>query len=96
MPEKKNPVRDSAHESRSIHDVGESVLDRLEKLGVLTGIVFQISILDDDHIPVHFSEATIESGTFALVFGLKEDADVVRLYELVDLVEFEWGRTVSQ
>src|SRR6516164_4502147 len=56
-----------AYETRAIDDVGLAFEDRLDQLGILGGIVFEISVLHDNDVAGGVLKTRAQGGAFALV-----------------------------
>jgi len=71
------PIKDgtacAAQKAGAIDNIRDAFFDRLEEGGILTGVIFKISILDDDNIPDRVLDARADSGTFAQIPGVGND-----------------------
>src|SRR6266481_5854782 len=82
MPEIVHALR-AAEKAGAEDDIGATVEDGLEQLGIIAGVVFEIGILDEDDFAGGFGEAAAEGGAFALVLRLKEKAEIAQLYGII-------------
>jgi hypothetical protein len=78
MPKIVDTLR-SAEEAGAKDNVGTTVNDGFEEFAVVTRIVFEVGVLDEDNIACDFREATAESGAFTLVVGLEKDAEIAEV-----------------
>ena len=66
MPEIEDPVL-LADEPRAEDDVGLILDDRLDELGILRRVVFEVGVLDDDDLAGGVAEPGAERGALSLV-----------------------------
>jgi len=67
MPEKQNTVRIAAHEARAVHHVSKAFQHGVEQQIVLLGIVFQISILNNEIVAGRPRNARVQRCALTLV-----------------------------
>src|SRR4051794_15790977 len=74
-------------ETRTKHNIGPIIENRLNEPRILGRIVFQVGILYENHIASRMFETFTESGALALIERLIENADVV----IAELLEHRAG-----
>src|SRR5262249_13056661 len=65
--------------------VGPVFDDRLNEPRILGGIVFEVGVLDDDHITAGVAKPFAQGGAFALVVWLVDNAQSVAFQALQDV-----------
>ena len=72
VPEVEHAVRLAADEARAEHDVGLALEDRLHQPRVLARVVFEVGVLDDDHVAGRRGESRAQRGAFALILLMQD------------------------
>src|SRR5260370_40569567 len=85
MPEIVHALR-AAEKAGAEDDIGATVEDGLEQLGIVAGVVFEIGILYEDDFARGFREAAAYSGAFALILRVKEKAEIAKLDGIIAVV----------
>jgi hypothetical protein len=80
VPKIEDPMR-AAQEPGAVDHVRDSSGNGLEKPGILSGIVFQVRVLDYDDIARGFLETPAQSGSLSLVSLLKQDLEVGQIQD---------------
>src|SRR5512139_1980934 len=80
MPKVEGPKR-AAQEPGTVDHVRDSSDNGLEKPGILSGIVFQIRVLDYDDIARCLLETPAQGGSLSLVSFLKQDLEVGQIQD---------------
>ena len=62
-----------ADEARAVDDVGLALDDRLDELGILRGVVFEVGVLDDDDLAGGVAEPGPQGRSLALVLVVEDD-----------------------
>ena len=70
MPKHDRPAG-AAQEARTINNLSDPLLDRADQIGIFTRIIFQISVLNDEHITCGFVKPRLERCAFAAIFSAK-------------------------
>src|SRR5262249_41497370 len=75
-----------ADEPRAEDDIGLIVDDRLDELGILLGLVFEIGVLDDHDVTGGISKAGPKRSALALISFLVDDSQIgiAGLFELAE------------
>jgi hypothetical protein len=60
-------VRVTAHETRTVHDIGKSIADWFQQVVVFGGIVFEVSVLDNEVFAGCFGDTGMQCGALAFV-----------------------------
>jgi hypothetical protein len=83
VPEEKNTMRIATDEAGAVNDIGAFIQDGLDQFGIVIGIVFKVSILNDNDVPFSNGETSAERCTFSLVEGVMQDTDIFLLRKLL-------------
>ena len=75
MPEEQYPVSSSL-EPRPIYHIGPSIKKGCKQYSVVDGVVFKVSILNDDDISLGFGKTSSQCGTFPFVTFMVKNLNV--------------------
>ncbi len=64
----------AAQEARTVDHVGPALLDRLQELGIVAGIVFEVGILDQNKLALRGGDTGPNSGALTLVLLVHDQA----------------------
>src|SRR5207302_9603364 len=79
VPEIEHPMRPRTDKAGPVHHVGLTALKRTQEQVIVTGIVFQVRILDDDVIARGFADPAPQGRSLSHIARLQEDLDLCML-----------------
>jgi hypothetical protein len=60
-------VGSSAHQTAAVNHIGDAPLDGLQQFGIISGIILEVGVLDENDIAGDFTEAGAQGGPFPLI-----------------------------
>jgi hypothetical protein len=81
----------TAHEPGSVYDIGMAGKDGSQQQGIFFGVVFQVSVLDEEVIAGGGGYAGMDGCAFALVYGMPDILDWSKGIVLDILADHEVG-----
>ena len=74
VPEVENPAVITGDKARTVHYIGLALKNRLNQLRILLRVIFQVGVLDYDHVAGCLPETGTEGCTLSLVSLMKKDS----------------------
>ena len=75
MPEEQYPMR-ASQKPGSEHHIGPPIQNGFQQYSVVCGIIFKVSILNDDDLSSGFGKTSLQCGTFTFIVIMVKDLKI--------------------